>query len=104
MAETLNTNEQPTMDFRTYWWSKILFVVMIIMSAAMNLWLIPDVWNVGNVLGFIGYVVGHPFFAVTIATIPVFIICWIMKIVPDLDYCIWLAFIYMLIRLIMFIL
>ncbi len=84
------------MDFRTEWWSKLLVVVMIVIAAVINPWIVPEAWNFSSTLAYTGRILAHPFIAIAFATIPVFIICWIMKIMPDLDYSIWLAFAYML--------
>ena len=91
------------MDFRTEWWSKILVLLMIGMAAYMNPWAIDDGNSVKSILVYIGYIVGNPLLSIAIATIPVFMICWVMKIMPDLDYSIWLAFAYSLFQFISFV-
>ena len=90
------------MDFRTEWWSKALVVIMIVIAAYINPWEFPQDTSIKNILVYVGYILGLPFMSIAIATIPVFIICWVMKIMPDLDYSIWLAFAYMLYLLISF--
>jgi len=84
------------MDFRTEWWSKLMVVAMILIAAVINPWIVPDTWNAGNALGYLVRILAHPFIAIAIATIPVFIICYFIKKMPDLDYSIWVAFGYML--------
>lgn len=90
------------MDFRTEWWSKILVLLMIVIAVVINPWIVPETWNFGSTLSYVGHIVAHPLIAIALSTIPVVIICWIMKIMPDLDYSIWLAFAYMLYLLIKF--
>jgi len=90
------------MDFRTEWWSKILVVLMIIIAVVINPWIVPETWNFSSAVNYAVRILAHPFIAVTLATIPVFIICWIMKKMPDLDYSIWLAFAYMVFLLVKF--
>lgn len=88
------------MDFRTEWWSKLMVVLMIVIAIVINPWGMPVVWNLGTTITFILQVLAHPFIAIALATIPVVIICWIIKVLPDLDYSIWVAFGYMLYLLI----
>lgn len=84
------------MDFRTEWWSKVMVLAMICIAVVINPWIVPEVWNATSILSYIGRIVAHPFIAIALATIPVLIICYFMKLMPDLDYSIWLAFAYML--------
>ncbi len=90
------------MDFRTEWWSKVLVLLMIGIAAMIFPWMMPEVWTAKSTLGYGAYIVGYPLLLISLATIPVFIICWVSKIMPDLDYSIWLAFGIMLYQLIVF--
>ncbi len=90
------------MDFRTEWWSKLMVVAMIIIAIVINPWIVPEVWSFSNAVGYIARILAHPFIAIALGTIPVIVVCYFMKIVPDLDYSIWLAFGYMLYLLIRF--
>jgi len=90
------------MDFRTEWWSKLMVVIMIGMAAFIHPWIIPEAWTVGSTLGYAAKIIAHPLLAIALATIPVFIICYFIKKMPDLDYSIWLAFGYMLYLLVKF--
>ncbi len=83
------------MDFRTEWWSKLMVVAMIIIAVLINPWIVPDTWTASNILGYGLRILAHPFIAIALATIPVFIICFFIKKTPDLDYSIWIAFAYM---------
>lgn len=88
------------MDFRTEWSSWLLLVVMIIMAVIVNPYNIPDDWTFSSSFLYVLQILAYPFFAVTIASIPVVIICWIMKVVPDIDYSFRVGFLMMLVLLI----
>lgn len=88
------------MEFQTEWWSKLMVLTMIIIAIIISPELKPEVWGLGSALIYLLQIVAYPLIAIAIATIPVVIICWISKILPDLDYSIWLAFGYMLFLLI----
>lgn len=90
------------MDFRTEWWSKLLVLVMIGIAAMIFPWMMPEVWTAKSTLGYGAYIVGYPILLISLSTIPVFIFCWIKKIMPDLDYSIWVAFGIMLYQPIVF--
>jgi len=45
-------------------------------------------------------IVGAPLAAIAIACIPVLIVCYFIKVIPDIDYSIRVAFAYMVIMLI----
>ncbi len=77
-----------------------MVVLMIVIAIVINPWGMPLAWNPGTTITFILQVLAHPFIAIALATIPVVIICWIIKVLPDLDYSIWVAFGYMLYLLI----
>jgi len=89
------------MDFRTEWWSKLMVVAMIGIAATINPWIAPESGGgMASKLGYAAWILAHPLIAIAIATIPVLIICNLIKKIPDLDYSIWLAFAYMLFQLI----
>ena len=81
-------------DFRTEWTSWVMVVLMIIITAVVNHW--PLQWSAGSTLLYVLNLILYPLIAISMATIPVLIWCWARKIVPDLDYSIRLAFVYML--------
>ncbi len=83
------------MDFRTEWSSWVLFFLMMIIAYVINPWSTD-----GNALMFISQVVGLPLATIAIASIPVLIVCYFLKVIPDIDYSIRLAFLYMLFLLI----
>lgn len=49
---------------------------------------------------FLVQVIGLPLVAIAIACIPVIIVCYFIKRIPDIDYSIRLAFVYMLFLLV----
>lgn len=82
------------MDFRTEWSSWVLIVFMMIIAFIIS----PFSGNIGMQ---IAQVIGLPFATIAIACIPVLIICYFIKVIPDIDYSIRLGFVYLLIMLIL---
>ena len=83
------------MDFRTEWSSWILVLFMMIIAYIIN-----PMDTSGSVVILAIQVVGMPLLSVAIACIPVLIYCYFVKVIPDIDYAIRLAFVYMLILLV----
>jgi len=83
------------MDFRTEWSSWILVILMMIIAYFTNPWVAENIPMV------LTQVIGLPFIAICIASIPVLIICYFIKQIPDIDYSIRLAFLYFLYLLVM---
>lgn len=83
------------MDFRTEWSSWVLVVLMMIIAYVINPWAVGE-----GVLSSILQIVGYPLIAIAIACIPVLIICYFIKQIPDIDYSIRLAFVYMVFLLV----
>ncbi len=83
------------MDFRTEWSSWVLIVLMIIISYLTYPYVASD--NIGMTLL---HSIGVPLVTIAIASIPVLIYCYAVKVIPDIDYSIRLAFIYFLYLLI----
>lgn len=81
------------MDFRTEWSSWVLVVLMMIMSYFMKPWVTES--GIGATLL---QVVGFPLAAIAIACIPVIIVCYFIKRIPDIDYSIRLAFLYTIVH------
>ena len=82
------------MDFRTEWSSWLLIVLMMTISYFVN----PYVTDtIGMIMA---QVVGLPLAAIAIACIPVVIVCYFMKVIPDIDYSIRVAFVYFIYLLI----
>jgi hypothetical protein len=79
------------MDFRTEWSSWVLVLLMMIIAFVIYPYAPSE--NIGMT---ILQVVGLPAATIAIACIPVLIYCYIIKIIPDIDYSIRLAAIYML--------
>ena len=79
------------MDFRTEWSSWLLLLLMMIIQFVIYPFNISD-----NVPMFLLHTIGVPLASVAIACLPVLIFCYIIKIIPDIDYSIRLAFIYFL--------
>jgi len=79
------------MDFRTEWSSWVMVVLMMIMAYVIYPW-----GDHETVLMYVTQVVGLPLAAIAIACIPVVIYCYFVKVIPDIDYSIRLAFIYIL--------
>jgi hypothetical protein len=79
------------MDFRTEWSSWVLIVLMMIIAYVIYPWGEQE----SNVM-YATQVVGLPLAAIAVACIPVLIYCYIVKVIPDIDYSIRLAFVYLL--------
>jgi len=93
-------NKSTSMDFRTEWYSWVMVLLMIGIAVIINPWYMPTEWRLGNTFSYVVYILAHPLISIAIATIPVLIICWILKYRPDLDYSIWLAFAFYLFMLV----
>ena len=85
------------MDFRTEWSSWLLIVLMIVMAVLVNPYHLVEEWSLSTGFMYVLQILAYPFFAITIASIPVFIICWLTKVIPDIDYSIRGGFFLMLI-------
>lgn len=83
------------MDFRTEWSSWLLVILMMVIAYLI----FPDVAN-ANVGIMALQIFGLPLAAIAIACIPVIIVCYFVKVIPDIDYSIRLAFVYFLFLLI----
>lgn len=84
------------MDFRTEWSSWLLVVLMMAIAFFIN----P--WAANTIPMQITQVIGLPLATIAIACIPVLIVCYFIKVIPDIDYSIRLAFLYMLYLLVMY--
>ncbi len=78
------------MDLRTEWSSWLLVLLMMVIAYLVNPWVTQS--GIGMTLV---QVIGYPIAAIAIACIPVLIICYFIKKIPDIDYSIRLAFVYM---------
>lgn len=83
------------MDFRTEWSSWLLLLLMMVIQFIIYPFNISD-----NVPMFLLHTIGVPLASVAIACLPVLIFCYFIKVIPDIDYSIRLAFIYFLYLLI----
>lgn len=90
------------MDFRTDKSSWFLVLLMIVIAIVINPWIVPDNWDAMSILKYAFNIILYPFIATALATIPVLIVCWFMKIEPDLDYSMRVGFVGMLILLVRF--
>ncbi len=90
------------MDFRTEWSSWVMVVLMIVIAVVINPWATPLEWNATSTISYVINMLAYPFIAIAVATIPVLVICWFLKVTPDLDYSIRTAFGFMLFLLIQF--
>lgn len=90
------------MDFRTDKSSWFLVLLMMVIAVVINPWIVPDSWDAISTLKYAFNILLYPFIATALATIPVLIVCWFMKIEPDLDYSMRVGFVGMLILLIRF--
>lgn len=72
---------------------------MVVIAAIINPYEATS-WSLGGVVSYGLNILVFPLITIAIATIPVLIICWIMKVMPDLDYSIRLAFGFMLFLLV----
>ena len=88
------------MDFRTEWTSWVLLILMIAIAVVVNPYHIPAEVEISSISIYVLQILAYPFFAVTVASLPVFIICWILEIIPDIDYSIRGGFLLMLVLLI----
>lgn len=90
------------MDFRTEWSSWLMVLLMIGIAAIINPWMTPDTWTARSVLVYAVKLIAYPFITTAVATIPVLIVCYFIKVEPDLDYSMRTAFVYMLFLLVLF--
>lgn len=79
-----------------------MVVLMIVIAAVINPWITPATWDVTSTLVYLAQIIAYPFLAIAVATIPVLIVCYFIKVEPDLDYSIRTAFAYMVLLLILF--
>lgn len=77
------------MDFRTEWSSWLLVLIMMVIAYLIS----PNVTN--NYMQIV-QVIGLPLVSIAIACIPVLIFCYFIKLIPDIDYSIRLAFVFVL--------
>ena len=83
------------MDFKTEWSSWVLVLIMMIIA-----FLIFPYDAASNIPMLILQVIGLPLATIAIACLPIIVICYFIKVIPDIDYSIRLAFVYMLFLLI----
>jgi len=83
------------MDFRTEWSSFILIVFMMIIAFVVYPYAPSE-----NIPAFLLQIIGYPLASIAIACLPVIIFCYFIKVIPDIDYSIRLAFVYFLFLLI----
>jgi len=88
------------MDFRTEWSSWLLVLVMIGITVYISPYAWPADGGIKDILLYLLQIIGFPFILITIASIPVLIVCWFVKVIPDIDYSIRTAFGFMLFLLI----
>ncbi len=88
------------MDFRTDKSSWVLVVLMMIISYFLNPFVLPDGWGISNLAMMILQIIAYPILSIAIACIPVVVVCFIVKLIPDIDYSIRVAFVFMLATLI----
>ena len=72
---------------------------MILLMMIMCYFMYPY-QGAGNISALLLQVVGIPLGSIAIASIPVIIYCYIIKVIPDIDYSIRLAFIFILFKFI----
>ena len=77
------------MDFRTEWSSWLLIILMMIIAFIVYPYAASE-----NILMLLLNVIGLPIATIAIASIPVLIICYFVKVIPDIDYSIRVAFLY----------
>ena len=77
------------------WSSWLLIVLMMIMCYIMY-----PYHGSGNISALALQVVGIPLGTIAISCIPVIIYCYFVKVIPDIDYSIRLAFAFILIKFI----
>ena len=85
------------MDFRTEWSSWVLLLLMIVISVIVNPYQAPEIWSLSSGGIYVLRILAIPFLAVTLTCFPVLLVCWMIKIIPDIDYSIRLAFILLVI-------
>jgi len=77
------------MDFRTEWSSFLLLILMVVIQFVT--YAVDISVSIPN---FLVHIIGIPILVVALACIPVLIICYFIKVIPDIDYSIRLAFVY----------
>ncbi|MEL6986325.1 MAG: hypothetical protein AAGK97_00700 [Bacteroidota bacterium] len=83
------------MDFRTEWSSYLLILLMMIIAFVVYPYAAGE-----NIPSLLLQVIGLPLATIAIACIPVIIFCYFIKVIPDIDYSIRLAFVYFLFLLV----
>ena len=85
------------MDFRTEWSSWLMILLMMVMC-----YFTYPYHGSGNIGALALQVVGIPLGAIALASLPVIVYCYIVKLIPDIDYSIRLAFIFILFKFIQY--
>ena len=83
------------MDFRTEWSSWLLILLMVVIQTVTYPYGISE-----SIPMFLLDIIGIPLATIALAFIPVLIFCYFIKVIPDIDYSIRLAFLYFLYLLI----
>lgn len=79
-----------------------MVVLMIVIAVVINPWATPLEWTGASTISYVLNMLLYPLIAIAVATLPVLVVCWFMKVEPDLDYSIRTAFVFMLFLLIQF--
>jgi len=74
----------------------VLVVLMIAITVYISPYAFPSGGEATGILKYFLQVIGFPFVVITLASIPVVIVCWFIKVIPDIDYSIRTAFVFML--------
>lgn len=85
------------MDFRAEWSSILLIVLMVFIAYFIH----PGFGESPEISKVFLQLVVFPIIVIALASIPVVIVCYFAKVIPDIDYSIRLGFLYMLFLLIM---
>jgi len=84
------------MDFRAEWSSLVLIALMVIIAYFIH----PGFGESPDLMKVFLQMVVYPIVVIALACIPVIIVCYFVKVIPDIDYSIRVGFAYMLFLLI----
>jgi len=89
---TSTIEKKRVFDFRMDAESWIMIALMIIAFAFV---ILPSSFGIASgeigMLYYLGFGILLTFCLITMACIPVVIVCWFIKMIPDIDYAVWVA-------------
>jgi ribose/xylose/arabinose/galactoside ABC-type transport system permease subunit len=84
------------MDFKAEWSSLLLIALMVVVAYFLH----PGFGESPELMKVILQMVVFPIVVIALASIPVIIVCYFIKVIPDIDYSIRVGFLYMVFLLV----